>query len=94
MSDYDGSPQSHLVYNLTGHGNDLIASLPQHHETLQPVHYAGQPHGVALVDDHVGALGGEGWSGVVLYHVHVGVILNLLVVRLVVVVPIVLVGKA
>ena len=85
---------THLVYDLVGHGYDLLASLPEHHEALQPVHNAGQPHRVPLVDDHVGALRGKGGGGEVLYRVAVGVIFNLLVVCLIVVVRVLFVRKA
>ena len=83
----------YLVYYLVGHRYYNIAPLPEHHEALQPVHDAGQPHRVALVHDHVGALRGEGRSGVDFDAV--GVVLHLggVIVRLIVVV-LLLVGEA
>ena len=45
---------------MLGHGDDVRLLLPEHHEPLQPVHQAGQPHGVALIDEQCLWCGGEG----------------------------------
>ena len=85
---------TYLVYDLNTNCYNQVSLLPHHDEPLQPVHHAGQPHRVPLVDDHVGALRCEGGGGEVLYRVAVGVIFNLLVVCLIVVVRVLFVRKA
>ena len=55
----NGCFRSHLVYDLLSHGENVVLLLPEHHEALQPVHQAGQPHGVALVDQQGLGCGAE-----------------------------------
>ena len=39
-----------FINDLAPHSDDVHVPLPQHHEPLQLIHIAGQPDGVALVD--------------------------------------------
>ena len=56
----NGCFRSHLVYDLLGHGENVVLLLPEHHEALQPVHQAGQPHGVAHIDRELPGQAQEG----------------------------------
>ena len=85
--------QPHLFYNLIRHGDDVRLLLPEHHEPLQPVHDAGQSDGLALVNNHLGALRSEGWCGENLDAVRVVLHLSVVIVRIIVVV-LLLVGEA
>ena len=51
----------YLLNNLIGHCQDVRLLLPKQDEAFEPVYEAGEPHGVALVDQQVLRCGQKCW---------------------------------